>query len=76
MKAQYVRELSPKEREDKLIDLQEEYFNLKFQSATGKIENPGRLKYMRKDIARIKTIQKSALETEKAGEKTEQKKEG
>lgn len=76
MKAQDIRELSPKEREDKLIDLQEEYFNLKFQSATGKIENPGRLKVMRKDIARIKTILKSTPEIQKAEEKTEQKKEG
>lgn len=76
MKAQDIRELSPKEREDKLIDLQEEYFNLKFQNATGKIENPGRLKVMRKDIARIKTILKSTPEIQKAEEKTEQKKEG
>ncbi|NIQ03764.1 MAG: 50S ribosomal protein L29, partial [Nitrospinaceae bacterium] len=40
MKPQEIRELSSKEREDKIADLQQEYFNLKFQLATGKIENP------------------------------------
>ena len=57
MKMQEVLDLSEKEREEKLKDLQEEYFNLKFQLATGKIENPGRLKHMRRDMARIKTLQ-------------------
>ncbi len=58
MKASEVRELSDKERQEKIDDLQQEFFNLKFQLATGKIENPGRLRLMRRDIARIKTIQK------------------
>ena len=71
MKPQEIRELSEKEREDKLIDLQEELFNLKFQVATGKIENPGRLRHMRRDIARIITIQKSTPEDKKAEEKKE-----
>ena len=57
MKMQEVLDLSEKERAEKLNDLQEEYFNLKFQLATGKIENPGRLKHMRRDMARIKTLQ-------------------
>ena len=57
MKIQEIRELSGKERSEKLEDLQEEYFNLKFQLATGKIENPGRLKHMRRDIARLRTLQ-------------------
>ncbi|MDH5789406.1 MAG: 50S ribosomal protein L29, partial [Nitrospinota bacterium] len=52
MKMQEIKELSEKERDEKLNDLREEYFNLKFQLAMGKIENPGRLKYMRRDIAR------------------------
>ena len=52
MKMQEIRELSEKERGEKLADLEEEYFNLKFQLATGKIENPGRLKHMRRDIAK------------------------
>jgi large subunit ribosomal protein L29 len=56
MKAQEVRELTEKERLEKAGDLCQEYFNLRFQLATGKIENPSRLKYIRRDIARLKTI--------------------
>ena len=58
MKAQEIRELSDKELEEKLGDLQEEQFNLKFQLATGKIQNPGGIVHLRRDIARLKTIQK------------------
>jgi large subunit ribosomal protein L29 len=64
MKIQEIKELSEKEREEKIGDLREEYFNLKFQLAMGKIENPGRLKYMRRDIARILTLQGNQPETE------------
>ena len=64
MNMQEIKELSEKEREEKLSDLREEYFNLKFQLAMGKIENPGRLKYMRRDIARILTLQVSQPEPE------------
>ena len=56
MKAQDIRELSVKERAEKIDDLRQEFFNLKFQLATGKIENPSRLKFIRRDIARIKTV--------------------
>ena len=58
MKVQEIRDLSEKEREDKVTDLGQEIFNLRFQLATGKIENPSRLKSLRRDIARIKTIQR------------------
>tara|TARA_B100000686_G_scaffold340682_1_gene416750 strand:+ start:1990 stop:2220 length:231 start_codon:yes stop_codon:yes gene_type:complete len=57
MKPGEIRDLSEKEREEKIQDLEEELFNLRFQIATGKIENPGRLRLIRRDIARIKTIQ-------------------
>lgn len=57
MKTADVRDLSEKERQEKVDDLQQEFFNLKFQLATGKIENPSRLRLIRRDIARIKTIQ-------------------
>ena len=60
MKAQEIRDLSEKERQDKVADLGQEIFNLRFQLATGKIENPSRLKSLRRDIARIKTIQGEA----------------
>lgn len=56
MKATEVRELTDKERLEKMGDLSQEYFNLKFQLATGKMETPGRLKLIRRDIARFKTI--------------------
>lgn len=56
MKIEEIRNLSDSEREVKLRDLAEEYFNLKFQLATGKIENPSRMRLMRRDIAKIKTI--------------------
>lgn len=58
MKTSEIRELSDKERLDKTRDFQEEMFNLKFQLATGKIENPSRLRTLRRDIARIKTVVK------------------
>ena len=64
MKMQDIKELSEKEREEKIGDLREEYFNLKFQRAMGEIENPGRLKYMRRDIARILTLKSDQPETE------------
>ena len=78
MKIQEIKELSEKERGEKIGDLREEYFNLKFQLAMGKIENPGRLKYMRRDIARILTLTGKQTETEakpaEAKEKQESKK--
>ena len=73
MKMQEVLDLSEKEREEKLKDLQEEYFNLKFQLATGKIENPGRLKHMRRDMARIKTLQGRMQAGGQAADATEAK---
>ena len=60
MKAQEIRDLSEKERQNKVTDLGQEIFNLRFQLATGKIENPSRLKSLRRDVARIKTIQEQA----------------
>ena len=60
MKAQEIRELSEKERQNKVTDLGQEIFNLRFQLATGKIENPSRLKSLRRDVAKIKTIQNEA----------------
>ncbi len=58
MKAEEIRGLSEKEREEKIVDFSQEIFNLRFQLATGKIENPSRLRDLRRDIARLKTIQR------------------
>ena len=63
MKAQEIRDLTEKERQEKVVDLGQEIFNLRFQLAAGKIENPSRLKSLRRDIARIKTIQKESGES-------------
>ena len=60
MKAQEIRDLSEKERQNRVADLGQEIFNLRFQLATGKIENPSRLKSLRRDVAKIKTIQQEA----------------
>ncbi|MGH8070728.1 MAG: 50S ribosomal protein L29 [Candidatus Entotheonellia bacterium] len=57
MKAAELRELSDEELRGKLRELQEELFNLRFQLATGQIENVGRIRTVRRDIARLKTIQ-------------------
>ncbi|MEE1185850.1 MAG: 50S ribosomal protein L29 [Acutalibacteraceae bacterium] len=56
MKANEVREMSVAELENKLTELKKELFNLRFQSATNQLENPMRIKAVKKDIARIKTI--------------------
>jgi len=56
MKAKEIRDLSPHERQQKLIDLKEELFNLRFQHGIGQIEDPTKLKKTKVDIARIKTI--------------------
>lgn len=57
MKVNEIREYSEKELNDKLNDLKAELFNLRFQLAVNQLENPMRLKAVKKDIARIKTIQ-------------------
>jgi large subunit ribosomal protein L29 len=56
MKANKVRDMSISELEQKLVELKGELFNLRFQMATGQLENPIRVKDVRKSIARIKTI--------------------
>ncbi len=56
MKAKDVRELTAEELERKLDELKEELFNLRFQLATGQLDNPMRVRDVRKDIARVKTI--------------------
>jgi large subunit ribosomal protein L29 len=64
MKAQDIRELSVKERAEKIDDLRQEFLNHKLQLATGKIENPSRLKFIRRDIARIKTVRREAVDVD------------
>ena len=56
MKASELRELSVVELNDKLADLKAELFNLRFQLAVNQLENTARLKSVKKDIARVKTV--------------------
>lgn len=56
MKANKIREMSVNELEHKLVELKGELFNLRFQMATGQLENPIKVRDVKKSIARIKTI--------------------
>ena len=58
MKAHELRDLGPEELQQKYQELVEELFNLRFQLATGQIENVGRITAVRRDIARVKTVQR------------------
>ena len=63
MKASEVRDLTPDQLDDELLKLKKEQFNLRFQKATGQLENTARFRQIRRDIARIKTV-RGALKTE------------
>ena len=56
MKASEIREMNSEALNKKLADLKEELFNLRFQHAINQLENPMRLKAVRKEIAVVKTI--------------------
>lgn len=58
MKVKDIRDMSGGELDQKLVGLKDELFNLRFQHATGQLENPLRIKEVKKTIARIKTIQR------------------
>ena len=64
MKAHQVRSLTPDQLDDELVKLKKEQFNLRFQAASGQLENTARVRQIRRDVARIKTIarQKPAAE--------------
>ena len=66
MKLSEIRELSTSELNEKVYQLKEELFNLKFQAALGNIEKPARMNEIKRDIARLKTIltEKSASKAE------------
>ncbi len=56
MKSNEIRDMSPDERVQRLVEMQEAFFNLRFQHESGQLENPQKLKQAKRDIARIKTI--------------------
>jgi|SRR5450755_2765136 len=80
MKAQDVRAMTLDQLDDEVLKLKKEQFNLRFQRATGQLENTSRVRVIRRDIARMKTIagQKRAgmpePEAKAAAPKTEKKK--
>ena len=56
MDAKTLRERSPDELSKTLSDLEEQLFKLRFQKSTGQIENPVKIREVRKDIARVLTV--------------------
>ena len=58
MKSGEIRELTTEELRDRIAELEEELFRSRLQNATGQLENPVQLKYLRRDLARCKTIQR------------------
>ena len=69
MKSEEFRAMSPDQLDEQVARLKKEQFNLRFQRATGQLENTSRVRSVRRDIARIKTVQaqrRSGAGTEKA----------
>jgi len=56
MKIADVRAMTPDQLEDEVLKLKKEQFNLRFQRATGQLENTSRVRQVRRDIARVKTV--------------------
>ena len=54
-----IKSMSPDQLSDELLNLKKEQFNLRFQRATGQLENTGRVREVRRDIARVRTLQRS-----------------
>jgi large subunit ribosomal protein L29 len=56
MNAQDLRDKTPDQLRDQLVQLKKEAFNLRFQQATGQLENTARMRQVRRDVARVNTI--------------------
>ena len=63
MNAQELRDKTPDQLREELSNLKKEAFNLRFQQATGQLENTARMRSVKRDVARVKTVlsQKAAL---------------
>ncbi|MDW6023782.1 50S ribosomal protein L29 [Mesorhizobium sp. BAC0120] len=66
MKAEDIRTKTPDQLADELAALKKEQFNLRFQKATGQLEKTARVRQVRRDIARIKTITAQKAAAKKA----------
>jgi large subunit ribosomal protein L29 len=65
-RASDLKTMSADQLSDELLNLKKEQFNLRFQRATGQLENTGRVREVRRDIARVKTLQRQKLAAAKA----------
>ena len=66
MKSGQVREMTLDQLGDELVKLKKEQFNLRFQAASGQLENTARVRQIRRDIARIKTVTRAKTPAAKA----------
>jgi len=66
MKATEVRDLTVDQLRDELAKLKKEQFNLRFQGASGQLENTARIRDVRRDVARVQTILRQKLAAESA----------
>jgi large subunit ribosomal protein L29 len=71
MRAHQVRSMTPDQLGDELIKLKKEQFNLRFRAASGQLENTARVRQIRRDIARIKTISRQQPAAVEVAPKTE-----
>ncbi len=62
MKVKDLKEMTIEELDQQLQDIKKEQFNLKLQQVSGQLENPARIKDLRRTVARIKTIQNQKVE--------------
>ena len=61
-----LKAMSADQLQDELLSLKKEQFNLRFQRATGQLENTGRVREVRRDVARVKTLQRQKAAAAKA----------
>jgi large subunit ribosomal protein L29 len=61
-----LKAMSADQLSDEMLNLKKEQFNLRFQRATGQLENTGRVREVRRDIARVKTLQRQKSAAAKA----------
>lgn len=65
-RASDLKAMSADQLSEELLNLKKEQFNLRFQRATGQLENTGRVREVRRDIARVKTLQRQKMAAAKA----------
>ena len=61
-----LKTMAPDQLQDELLSLKKEQFNLRFQRATGQLENTGRIREVRRDVARVKTLTRQKTAQAKA----------